>query len=73
MAGGEQREGRREQLTVMPVPRTSSGPVWQLKLNMCALSASSNSYKILQLKRVLLADLHVELLSLFVTSGKLAG
>ena len=40
---------RGEQLAVTPVPRTSSGPMQQLKLNVCALSASSNSYKSLQL------------------------
>jgi len=36
--------GRGEQLAITPVPRTSSGPVRQLKLDACALSASSNSY-----------------------------
>jgi len=40
---------RGEQLAVTPVPRTSSGPMRQLKLDVCALSASSNSYKGLQL------------------------
>jgi len=48
----KQREGRGEQLTVMPVPRTSSGPLRrmrQLKLDACTLSASCNSYKGLQL------------------------
>jgi len=49
---GERWEGRGEQLTVTPVPRTSSGPLRrmrQLKLDACALSASCNSYKGLQL------------------------
>ena len=41
---GELREGREEQLAVTSVPRTSRGPMGQLKLDMCALSASSNSY-----------------------------
>ena len=45
---GEWPEGRGEQLAVTPVPRTSSGPVRQLKLDVCALSASSNSYESLQ-------------------------
>ena len=36
--------GRGEQLAITPVPRTSSRPVRQLKLDACALSASSNSY-----------------------------
>jgi len=40
---GEQRGGRGEQLAVTPVPRMSN-PVWQLKLDVCVLSASSNSY-----------------------------
>jgi len=44
---GELREGREEQLAVTSVPRTSRGPVGQLKLDMCALSASSNSYECL--------------------------
>ena len=47
----ERREGRGEQLTVTPVPRTSSGPLHrmrQLKLDVCALSASCNGYKGLQ-------------------------
>jgi len=39
---GERREGRGEELAVTPVPRTSSGPIRQLKLDVCALSASSN-------------------------------
>ena len=37
------REGRGEQLSVTPVPRTSSGPlrrIRKLKLDACALSAS---------------------------------
>jgi len=49
---GERREGRGEQLSVTPVPRTSSGPLrrkLQLKLDACALSESRNSYKGLQL------------------------
>jgi len=46
---GERREGREEQLAVTPVPRTLRGPVWQLKLDACALSASSNSYESLPL------------------------
>jgi len=41
---GEWREGRGEQLTVTPVPRTSSRPIWQLKLDVCVLLASGNSY-----------------------------
>jgi len=45
---GEWPEGRGEQLAVTPVPRTSSGPMRQLKLDVCALSASSNSYESLQ-------------------------
>ena len=48
-ANGGWREGRGEQLTVTPVPRTLSGPVLQLKLDVCALSASSNGYKGLQM------------------------
>jgi len=39
---GERREGRGEELAVTPVPRTSSGPIRQLKLDVCVLSASSN-------------------------------
>ena len=49
---GERWEGKGEQLTVTPVPRTSSGPLRrmrQLKLDACTLSASCNSYKRLQL------------------------
>ena len=46
---GERRKGRGQELAVTPVPRTSSGPIRQLKLDVCALSASSNSYKGLQL------------------------
>jgi len=45
-ANGGQREGRGEELAVTPVPRTSSGlirRIWQLKLDVCTLSASSNS------------------------------
>jgi len=34
-------------LAVTSVPRTSRGPMGQLKLDMCALSASSNSYECL--------------------------
>ena len=41
-------KGAREKLAVTLAPRTSSGPIRQLKLNVCALSASSNSYKGLQ-------------------------
>ena len=41
---GGLREGRGEQLAVTLVLRTSSGPVRQLKLDVCTLSASSNSY-----------------------------
>jgi len=41
---GGWREGRGEQLAVTLVLRTSSGPVRQLKLDVCTLSASSNSY-----------------------------
>ena len=49
MAGGEWQEGSGVQLPVTPVPSMSSGPFWQLKLNVCVPSASSNSYKSLQL------------------------
>ena len=42
------RKGAGEKLAVTLVPRTSSGPIRQLKLNVCALSASSNRYKGLQ-------------------------
>jgi len=45
---GERREGRGEQLAVTSVPRTSSGPMRHLKLDVCALSASSSSYRSLR-------------------------
>ena len=45
---GEWREWRGEQLTVTPVPRTSSGPIRQSKLDICMLLVSGNSYKSLQ-------------------------
>ena len=40
-AGGKARAA---ELAVTPVPRTSSEPVRQMKLDVCALSVSSNSY-----------------------------
>jgi len=49
MAGGEWQEGSGVQLPVTTVPSMSSGPFWQLKLDVCVPSASSNSYKSLQL------------------------
>ena len=48
---GKRREGRGEQLAVTPVPRTSSGPVRQLKLDVCMLLVSSNSYRNPQLSK----------------------
>ena len=68
---GERREGMGEQLAVTAVPRTSSWPIRQLKLCLCAVSIKQQLQKPTT-ERVLLADLHVELWSLFVTSGKLA-
>ena len=68
-ANGKQWEGRGEQVTVTPVLRTLSGPVLQLKPDVCPLSPSSRPTT----KPVFLADLHVVLWSLFVTSGKLPG
>ena len=47
-----EREGKSSWLSVTPVLRTSSGLMHrmrQLKLDACALSASCNSYKGLQL------------------------
>jgi len=41
--------GRGEELAVTPMHKTSSGPMWQLKLDACVLSVSSKSYKGLQL------------------------
>ena len=67
LCAGEWRERRGEQLTVMPVPRTLSGPVLQLKPDVCPLSASS-SFTGLQLSitkchSLQKTDLHVELWS----------
>jgi len=42
---GERREGREEQLAVTPVPRTLRGPVWQLKLDACALQRQATATK----------------------------
>ena len=44
-AGAEWWKGTEEQLTVTLVPRMSSRPIWQLKLDVCTLSVSNNSYK----------------------------
>ena len=64
---GEWRERRGEQLTVMPVPRTLSGPVLQLKPDVCPMSASSNftglQLSITKCHSLQKTDLHVELWS----------
>jgi len=41
----EWREGRWDKVAVTPVRRTSSGPVWQLKLDMCALPGQATATK----------------------------
>jgi len=51
LAKGGWWEGRGEQLTITPVPRTLNGPLLQLKLDVCLLSASCNSYKGLQMSK----------------------
>jgi len=68
---GERREGTREQLTVTPVPRTSSGPMRrmrQLKRRVRAVSLMQQLQR-LTTERVLLADLQVELRSLLSLLG----
>jgi len=72
---GERLEGRGEQLAVTLVPRTSSEPMWQLKLDLYIPSASSNSYKSLQQSEAINWPAWPARWTLvsFVTSGKLAG
>jgi len=59
---GERWEGRGEELTVTRVPRTSSGPIWQWKLDVCvhAISVKQQLGKPTT-EQVLLAYLHAEL------------
>jgi len=58
---GECREGRGEELAVTPVPRTSSGPIWQLKLDVCIIVKQQLQNPATE--QVLLADPHAELWS----------
>jgi len=57
----ECREGRGEELAVTPVPRTSSGPIWQLKLDVCIIVKQQLQNPATE--QVLLADPHAELWS----------